>query len=161
MIIKNINSLEDAINYYLQITKLKDDLIELDFKNSEFIRNNYLTLLGLVLERKKDENKKIKIILPTVAKVAKSLETSGFLEHFINYKNNSTTVDSSNSVVKYTNIQLNDWDSLTEFYLYFESQLNQRVRNLSPELSNKIIQKIFELFSNVFRHSQSKFGFFC
>ena len=58
MIIKNINSLEDAINYYLQITKLKDDLIELDFKNSEFIRNNYLTLLGLVLERKKDENKK-------------------------------------------------------------------------------------------------------
>jgi hypothetical protein len=150
MIIKNINSLEDAINYYLQITKLKDDLIELDFKNSEFIRNNYLTLLGLVLERKKDENKKIKIILPTVAKVAKSLETSGFLEHFINYKNNSTTVDSSNSVVKYTNIQLNDWDSLTEFYLYFESQLNQRVRNLSPELSNKIIQKIFELFSNVY-----------
>ena len=161
MIIKNISSLKDAINYYQQIIELKDESIIIDFKNSEFIRNNYLSLLGLALKQKKDENKKIKIILPDIVKVAKSLESSGFLEHFTIDKKSTMIVDNSSSVVKYTNIQLNDWDSLTEFYLYFESQLNQRVKNLSPELSNKIIQKIFELFSNVFRHSQSKFGFFC
>ena len=82
------------------------------------------------------------------------------MQHFSNLDNNNNIYEIS-SIVKYTNISLDDWNSLVEFHKYFEDQLNKNIKNLSPELSNKIIQKIFELFSNVFRHSQSELGFFC
>lgn len=159
MIIENISSLSDGLYYYKKILETKEEIIVLDFRESEFIRNNYLSIIGLALHIKKHENKKIEIHYPKKLKIQNILQSSGFLLDFV--ADEDTKISSNSSIVKYTNIKLNDWDSLGKFYNYFELQLNKRVNNLSPELSNKITQKIFELFSNVFRHSQSKFGFFC
>lgn len=154
----NINSLKDSIKYYKKIINNNNDIIILDFSSAGFIRNNYLSIIGLALEMKIKENKQVQIIEPIKSKVQESLENIGFLSH---YKNNMLNVKIDDTMVRYTNIDLNDWDGLHDFYTYFEQQLNKNVNNLSSELSNKIIQKIFELFSNVFRHSNSELGFFC
>lgn len=157
MIIKNISNLEDSLKYYNDILDCNKEVILLDFREAEYIRNNHLALLGLALENQKKDGKEIEIKEPKIIKNRKSFELSGFMQHFSNLDNNNNIYEIS-SIVKYTNISLDDWNSLVEFHKYFEDQLN---KNLSPELSNKIIQKIFELFSNVFRHSQSELGFFC
>ncbi|MFK7780392.1 MAG: hypothetical protein QM490_04545 [Candidatus Gracilibacteria bacterium] len=158
IIFKSINNLNDSIKYYKKIINSKEAIIILDFSSAGFIRNNYLSIIGLALEMKIKENKQIQIIEPIKPKVKESLENIGFLSQFTN---NIVGTDIHNTMVGYKNIDLNDWDGLYEFYTYFEQQLNKNVNNLSSELSNKIIQKIFELFSNVFRHSKSKLGFFC
>jgi hypothetical protein len=160
MIIKNISNLEDSLNYYNDILDCNEEVILLDFREAEYIRNNHLALLGLALENQKKDGKEIEIKEPKIIKNRKSFELSGFMQHFSNLDNNNNIYEIS-SIVKYTNISLDDWNSLVEFHKYFEDQLNKNIKNLSPELSNKIIQKIFELFSNVFRHSQSELGFFC
>ncbi len=158
IVFESINNLFDSIEYYNKIVNCHDDTIVLDFSSARFIRNNYLSIIGLALEMKIKENKQVQIIEPMKAKVKESLKNIGFLSQFTN---NPMGVDTHNTMVQYTNIDLNDWNGLYEFYTYFEEQLNKNVNNLSSELSNKIIQKIFELFSNVFRHSKSEFGFFC
>ena len=87
------------------------------------------------------------------------MKSIGFLARF---GNETVGSDTNNIMIQYTNIPLHNYDvELGEFYIYFKTQLERRVENLSPELSNKIIQKIFELFSNVFRHSCSELGLFC
>ncbi|MDR1285425.1 MAG: hypothetical protein LBJ88_04410 [Campylobacteraceae bacterium] len=153
-----INTLSDSINFYEKIEKSLEEEIVLDFSFSTFIRNNYLPIIGLSLEYQRKYNKKIKITPPLDYKVQKSMHNIGFLSAFskeMKQKNISDTM------IRYTNIKLEEENKLNTFYNYFSDQLTKRVKNLSPELSNKIIQKIFELFSNVFRHSSSEFGLFC
>jgi signal transduction histidine kinase len=83
----------------------------------------------------------------------------GFLSVFGNHDDSR---DTYKTMIKYTNIPLRDYDeSLQEFYTYFMKQIQGKVGNLSPKLLNKILQKILELFSNVFRHSESEVGLFC
>lgn len=54
MIIKNISNLEDSLNYYNDILDCNEEVILLDFREAEYIRNNHLALLGLALENQKD-----------------------------------------------------------------------------------------------------------
>ena len=159
MKIYKIDSLFDAIYFYDKIIQCQDNSISLDFSNASFIRNNYLSIVGLALELQKVDGKKIKIIPPSIMKVKNSMKKIGFLARF---SDEHIGFDSNNTMVKYTHIPLKNYDeALGEFYTYFKQQLERKVKNLSPELSNKIIQKIFELFSNVFRHSESELGLFC
>jgi hypothetical protein len=65
-------------------------------------------------------------------------------------------------MIRYTNIPLENYDeSFAVFHVYFKEQFTGKVANLSPKLLKKILQKIYELFSNVFRHSESALGLFC
>ena len=50
MIIKNISNLEDSLKYYNDILDCNKEVILLDFREAEYIRNNHLALLGLALE---------------------------------------------------------------------------------------------------------------
>ena len=155
MEIEKINSLKDAIMYHNQIVNFTDEEIVLDFSSTSFVRNNFIAILGLALERHK--NKRIKIIEPKNIKIKKSLASIGFLSKYSDCREG---VDLNSTMIQYTNIQ-NENSEYYDFYKYFVNQLNRKVNNLSPELSNKIMQKIFERFSNVFRHSKSNLGFFC
>ena len=154
MIINKINTLSDAIHYHDEIINCEDD-ITLDFENATFIRNNYISILGLALEKQKD--KKIVIKQPKNIKIKNALKNIGFLSL---YSNCNSGIDLKNTMIQFTNITEEN-DEYYKFYEYFVNQLNGKVNNLSSELSNKIMQKIYEQFSNVFRHSESKFGFFC
>ncbi len=159
MKIRKIDRLADAVKFYQDIMECDEDIISLDFSNASFIRNNYLSILGLALELQKKDGKEIKIIPPLATTVKNSIKRIGFLSRF---SDDSIGIDNNNTMVKYTHIPLENYDqALAEFYMYFKQQLERKVQNLSPELSNKIIQKIFELFSNVFRHSESELGLFC
>lgn len=159
MKIRKIDRLSDAVKFYRDIMDYDDNMISLDFSNASFIRNNYLSILGLALELQKKDGKGIEIIPPLATTVKNSMKRIGFLSRF---SDDSIGIDNNNTMVKYTHIPLENYDqSLSEFYMYFKQQLERKVQNLSPELSNKIIQKIFELFSNVFRHSESELGLFC
>lgn len=155
MKINKINSLKDVIMYHQQIIGCKEDEIILDFSDTSFIRNNFISIIGLALEIQKDKN--INIVEPKNPKIKNALKNIGFLSKHFNYKNG---IDLNNTMIKYTNIQKED-DEYYKFYEYFVSQLNRKVNNLSRELSRKIMQKIYEQFSNVFRHSESEVGFFC
>jgi hypothetical protein len=155
MKITKINSLNDAINYHNKIINCADETIVLDFSSTSFIRNNFISIIGLALEIQKDKN--INIVEPKNAKIKNALKNIGFLSK---YSECTKGIDINNTMIQYTNIEKENEDYY-QFLEYFISQLNRKVNNLSDSLRYKIIQKIGEQFSNVFRHSESELGFFC
>jgi len=155
MKIRKINNLEDAIVYHQQIINCEDDKVVLDFSDASFIRNNFIAILGLALELVND--KKIIIMEPKNPKIKSALKNIGFLSKYAHCNHG---IDLNSTMIRYTNIKKEN-DEYYAFYEYFVNQLNRKVNNLSQELSRKIMQKIYEQFSNVFRHSESELGFFC
>lgn len=159
--VEKINTLFDAINIYDAISTESGHECTLDFSDAEFIRNNYLSIIGLAIEKRKEFNKKITIVPPDYSKnrtVYNAMSNIGFLKEFID---EDTNVDFHGTMIKYTHIPLDNQDKISEFYSHFMERLQSHIGNLSPQLLNKIIQKIYELFSNVFRHSENKLGLFC
>lgn len=160
LIINKIDTLFVAVNYFEQIisTDVHDSLI-VDFSQATFLRNHYLSIIGMGLEVLRNQDIKIKIIEPNDTRVLNSMKKIGFLSVFSNQNDGQ---DTYKTMIKYTNIPLKNYDEpLQNFYIYFIGQIQGKVGNLSPKLLNKILQKILELFSNVFRHSQSEIGLFC
>jgi len=154
--IGKINSLMDAIDIHNKI--LESTNVSLNFKYASFIRNNYLSILGLAIEKLKNEGGEYEIIRPDDTRVLKAMKDIEFLDKFTELSKGS---DSYKTMIRYTNI-VDDKDvKLGEFFGYFQEKLLRRVKNISKPLANKIIQKVFELFSNVFRHSESDLGLFC
>lgn len=158
--IEEINTLQHAVKYYNDIknTSLEEELI-INFIKAKFIRNHYLSIIGMAIEVVKKRGVIVKIKKPIEKKVLDSMIKIGFLTVFCNTKNRK---DTHNTMVRYTNIPIENYGlDLQKFYSYFMRQFMGKIDNLSPILLKKILQKFFELFSNVFRHSQSALGFFC
>ncbi len=155
MKIDKIDSLKDAIFYHNKVLECEDEEIVLDFSSASFVRNNFISIIGLALELQCD--KKIKIIEPNNEKIKNALSTIGFLSYYCDYEKR---IDINNTMIQYTNIAKED-EEYYKFLNYFYKQLNRKVNNLSQQLKEKIMQKIAEQFSNVFRHSGSDMGFFC
>ena len=154
--IYRINSLNDAVDIH---NKILDELnIILNFGNATFIRNNYLSIIGLAIEKLKFEKGKYEIIPPKNTKVSKAMKDVEFLDKFCDIKKGT---DNYRTMIRYTNIKSDSDMELYEFYEYFQKKLLAKVQNISDKLANKIMQKVFELFSNVFRHSKSDLGLFC
>lgn len=158
--INSINSLFDAINYFEKIINASfDTKVSIDFTNSSFVRNHYLSIIGMSIEILKTRNNDIQILKPNNQKVLDSMNDIGFLPAFCDEKEG---YDTHKTMIKYTHIPIKEYDlELQRFYVYFMQQFKGKIENLSPLLLKKILQKFFELFSNVFRHSQSGIGFFC
>lgn len=159
--IDKINTLFDAIHVYDEINTNVYKECTLDFSNTEFIRNNYLSIIGLAIEQRKEYGKHITIIPPDFnknRKVYNAMSNIGFLEQFLH---DGVGVDFHGTMIKYTHIPLNAQNRIEDFYIHFMQRLQYHIGNLSPRLLNKIIQKIYELFSNVFRHSNNELGLFC
>lgn len=160
VIINKIDTLSEAIAYCKQINYVAsaDELI-IDFSFATFIRNHYLSIIGMGLEVVQNRGIKVVIKKPKSQKVLDTLQKIGFLSKFCEEKDGD---DTYRTMLRYTNIPLENYDlPLQEFYSYFIAQFTGKIDNLSPKLLNKILQKIFELFSNVFRHSDSALGLFC
>jgi hypothetical protein len=154
MEINKIDNLQDAINFYNKIVNCEEKII-LDFSKATFIRNNFISIIAMALEIQKDKD--IEIIEPENKRIQNALKNIGFLSLYSKCNNG---IDLNNTMIQCTNIQEEDI-KYYEFLEYFIAQLNGKIKNLSKELSNKIMQKIGEQCSNVFRHSESKLGFFC
>lgn len=155
MKITKINSLNDAIMCHNKIINSEEETIILDFSETTFVRNNFISIIGLALEIQKD--KEVTIIEPKNSKIRSSLKNIGFLSKYSSCTNG---IDINNTMIQYTNIKEEN-EKYYQFYEYFMEQLNRKVDNLSDSLRYKIMQKIGEQFSNVFRHSESELGFFC
>lgn len=111
------------------------------------------------LEILKNREIEVEIKKPKSPKVLNAMKRINFLSAFCDEENKD---DTYKTMVKYTNIPLEDNAlPLQQFYVYFIHQFMGKVENLSPKLQKKILQKIFELFSNVFRHSESVLGLYC
>lgn len=156
----NISNVFDAKKYYENIvTTVEEDKLLLDLSKATFIKNNFLSIIGMGLKIVQDRGIRVEIIKPKNTKVLQSLNRLNFLPLFCD---EIQMVDTYKTMVRYTNIPLTNHDlQLQEFCMHFLEQFMGKVANLSPYLRKKILQKIFELFSNVFRHSQSSFGLFC
>lgn len=160
IIIDEVNSLFQAIDFFEKIVNVATyKTLEVDFTNTTYIRNHYLAIIGMGLEVVKNREISVKIIKPKDNKVLNSMKKISFLSTFCDEIDEN---DVYKTMIKYTNIPLHNYDlPLQHFYEYFMEQFKGKVGNLSPKLLNKILQKIFELFSNVFRHSDSALGLFC
>lgn len=157
--INKIDTLFDAIYIFNKIIYIYDEDIIIDFSEAEFIRNHFISIVGMGLEVVKKRGVEVEIIKPKSYKVVNSMKKINFLSVFCDENNQD---DTYKTMVRYTNIPLeNNSLILQEFYTYFIMQFIGKVENLSPKLQKKILQKIFELFSNVFRHSNSALGLFC
>lgn len=160
IIIDKIETIFDATSIFSDIIKsAEDDVVIIDFSATDFIRNHFLSILGMAFKIVQNRGIRVEIIKPKSTKVLNSMKKINFLSAFCDENNND---DIYKTMVKYTNIPLkNNSLVLQEFYSYFIMQFMGKVANLSPKLQKKILQKIFELFSNVFRHSDSALGLFC
>ncbi|KFL33151.1 MULTISPECIES: hypothetical protein [unclassified Sulfurospirillum] len=158
--INKVNSLFEAIDYFEQIINIATNaILRIDFENASFVRNHYLSIIGMGLEIVKNRDIQIQLILPRRQTVLISMRKIGFLSAFMKEQD---AKDTFKTMIRYTNIPLANYDlQLQEFHQYFIQQFTGKVANLSPKLLNKILQKILELFSNVFRHSESALGLFC
>lgn len=154
--ITKINSLKDAIAIHNQILEEIDVL--LNFQNASFIRNNYLSIVGLAIEKIKLQDGEYSINPPENPKVLKAMKDVEFLDKFCEIEKG---LDNYKTMIRYSNIRSDSDVRLYEFYEYFQKKLLAKVQNISEKLANKIMQKVFELFSNVFRHSKSELGLFC
>lgn len=159
IIINKIDTIFDAVYFFDKIIYVIDEDLIIDFSSADFIRNHFLSIIGMGLEVVKKRGVNVEIIKPKSSKVLSSMKRINFLSAFCDEDNKD---DTYKTMVKYTNIPLKDNSLiLQEFYFYFIMQFMDKVANLSPKLQKKILQKIFELFSNVFRHSDSALGLFC
>lgn len=160
IVVNRVDTLFQAVKYFEDIINIATNkTLKIDFRESPFIRNHYLAVIGMGLEVVKNRNISIKILKPKNHKVLYSMKRINFLSAFCDEIDEH---DVYKTMVKYTNIPLYNYDlPLQHFYEYFMEQFKGKVGNLSPKLLNKILQKIFELFSNVFRHSNSALGLFC
>lgn len=154
--ITKINSLKDAVTIHNQILEEIDVL--LNFQKASFIRNNYLSIIGLAIEKIKLQNGEYSINPPQDSKVLKAMKDVEFLDKFCEIEKG---LDNYKTMIRYSNIRSDSDVRLYEFYEYFQKKLLAKVQNISEKLANKIMQKVFELFSNVFRHSKSELGLFC
>ena len=152
--VSNIGSLSDAVKYHNEILETTDPF-KLNFQSATFVRNNYLSIIGLALQK---TDNRFEIISPKQGGVYKAMCNNGFLSEFTELEKGK---DKHQTMIKYTSIPLDNYEELAVFYEYFNEQLKRKVLNTSDKLLNKIMQKIFELFSNVFRHSKSELGIFC
>lgn len=159
IIINKIDTIFDAIYFFDKIIYMIDDDLVIDFSNADFIRNHFISIIGMGLEVVKKRGADVEIVKPKSQKVLNSMKRINFLSVFCDEDNKD---DIYKTMVKYTNIPLkNNSLILQEFTAYFFMQFMGKVGNLSPKLQKKILQKIFELFSNVFRHSDSALGLYC
>lgn len=159
ILIEKIDTIFDAISFFDKIVSIIDENILIDFSQSRFIRNHFLSIIGMGLEIIQKRGVTISISKPKDYRVLNSMKKINFLSSFCDENNED---DIYKTMVKYTNIPLeNNSLILQEFYVYFMKQFIGKVDNLSPKLQKKILQKIFELFSNVFRHSGSISGLYC
>ena len=152
--VSNISLLSDAVKYHNEILETTDPF-KLNFQSATFVRNNYLSIIGLALQK---TDNRFEIISPKQGGVYKAMCNNGFLSEFTELEKGK---DKHQTMIKYTSIPLDNYEELAVFYEYFNEQLKRKVLNTSDKLLNKIMQKIFELFSNVFRHSKSELGIFC
>ncbi len=159
IIINKIDTIFDAIYFFDKIIHVVNDNLIIDFSNADYIRNHFISIIGMGLEVVKKRGVILDIIKPKSQKVLNSMKRINFLSVFCDEDNKD---DTYKTMIKYTNIPLqNNNLILQEFTSYFFMQFMGKVGNLSPQLQKKILQKIFELFSNVFRHSDSALGLYC
>lgn len=160
IVINKIDTIFDATYFFTDIiNSVEEEVLTIDFSDAGFIRNHFLSIVGMGLSVAKNRGIEIELIKPKSVKVLNSMKKINFLSAFCDEDNHD---DTYKTMVKYTNIPLKDNSLiLQEFYSYFITQFMGKVENLSPKLQKKILQKIFELFSNVFRHSDSALGLFC
>lgn len=160
IIISKINTLFEATKCFDDINGVAmGETLQIDFSNASFIRNHFLAIIGMGLEVVQNRGIKVALIKPKDKTVLNAMTRIGFLSVFGDGEDGP---DTYKTMIRYTNIPLENYDeSFAVFHVYFKEQFAGKVANLSPKLLKKILQKIYELFSNVFRHSESALGLFC
>ncbi len=95
-----------------------------------------------------------------VRKLNEALTNVGFFSEYIKSVNKGK--DRYGTMIPYTHVPLIDnSNEIAELYTIFKDRLKKHMGNHSLALQKKIFQKILEIFSNVFRHSQSELGLIC
>lgn len=116
--IDKIHTIYDMLSYYWQILDCKDNKIEIDLSGAEFIRTNFVCILGFIIEQKKKNGFEVSIIEPKLAKVRKPLVAIGFLTD--KYKQGNARM------IDYKNIEL---DKKDDFYSNCETYFTQKAKN--------------------------------
>lgn len=156
--IESINTIIEAIKYHNQILSCDENVV-IDFKNANFIRNNFISIIGMGIERAKQKGKEVSINYSKNEDVNNALKDIGFFSKFLNEKQGN---DKFGTMIPYTHIPLeNNSNEIQFIYNIFIQRLRTHMGNHSSSLQRKIFQKILEIFSNVFRHSQSSLGLIC
>jgi hypothetical protein len=82
--INKVNSLFEAIDYFEQIINIATNaILRIDFENASFVRNHYLSIIGMGLEIVKNRDIQIQLILPRRQTVLISMRKIGFLSAFM------------------------------------------------------------------------------
>ena len=101
IIVNRIDTLSQAIKYFEDIVNIAaNKILKIDFRESPYIRNHYLSIVGMGLEVVKNRNISIKILKPKDYKVLNSMKKINFLSVFCDES------DTYKTMVKYTNIPL-------------------------------------------------------
>lgn len=160
IVVDEVDTIHKAIELFQKITvRIMDDELKIDFENTKNMRNHYLAIIGMGIEVIINRGVIVEILPPKNKTILNSMNRIGFLAKFMCQPESNK---SYKSMINYTNIPLTNNDlAQQEFSVHFLERFSDKVVNLSPRLKKLILKKIFELFSNVFRHSESELGLFC
>ena len=101
IIINKIETIFDAISIFNKIIYVYDEDIIIDFSEAEFIRNHFISIIGMGLEIVKKRGVAVEIKKPNNNKVLNSMKRINFLSIFCDENNKD---DIYKTMVKYTNI---------------------------------------------------------
>lgn len=151
--IENIINLQDSV-----LSSTKDVVIT--FNGCKFISPIFLAVLGGLTKLGEESNISIKLDLDTIddKKVEEYMRTSGF----VNYLNPDLKINLSNAnAIAFKKFELDDFSNDEIIYKYINEIINLIPINMSEDLKNEMIGKIYEIFANAFEHSNSGIGLYC
>lgn len=147
----NILSILRKISYANNLTC---QTVEINFYKCSFFRSNYSAILLAFYHHLNNKN------INCLVRQSRYTRLNNVLNKNLFYSQTCPSLskplqDVNNTVIEVCRIFLNDQDALEQV---IDSLTLKGLNNVSIQLMNKILQKIFELFSNAFRHSYSEVG---
>ena len=122
--IESINTIIEAIKYHNQILSCDENVV-IDFKNANFIRNNFISIIGMGIERAKQKGKEVSINYSKNEDVNNALKDIGFFSKFLNEKQGN---DKFGTMIPYTHIPLeNNSNEIQFIYNIFISWYTYRI----------------------------------
>ncbi|WP_182200105.1 ATP-binding protein [Paraliobacillus salinarum] len=149
------DEIEDFIklfNIYNESINLSHSEVLLDFSFCRFLRQNAVAFLGGVIRNLQKNNITVYLNLNILEKkVYTNLEQNGFISHFFD-ETGPWTGNSIPYLESYNEDGINN-------YLE-EKWLGRGWINISEDLKNAIVGKVYEIFANAYEHSKSEIGVF-
>ena len=136
---------------------LSDDVLLLDFTQTDKFESHLSAILGAILTRVKENGNTIDFEFKNKNKVENILERNGFLSAF---GHSNERQDIYGTTIKYKKFKVEEWKRF-KGYLIEDLFENKNFPIIAKDLKSKISKSLIEVFKNPGFHTDCKYVFSC